>query len=239
MQQQQSTNIQPIQAIDYRSALELSKTKDVLDHFFLSLCGLQIIRAGDKATVSRLTKPAFTYEYAQQLITEIHIQANRITARTHFDSDYLERFYLLACDTLSDSLARVGFHHLISYEAWKQIQLLTGKDKDGKSGWERAIGLDWQIDEPVTYEMLAYVKKTYGLEEESWNQSAVLRSIFLDVHQFIVGATNRSKEHLTLDHEKAIHRETTTLLQDKPQQNEGWVDSVRKAMNKLAGGGRY
>lgn len=232
-----SSIIQPIQTIDFRSALALSKTNDVLDSFFLELCGLQVSKKGDNIVMYRISKPLFTYEAANELVRMIHVEVNRITGRTTYGDRFLNNYFTIETDGLIDYLARVAFHQMVSFKAWTKIQEMNNTDKEGRTLWETEVGITWDINDPVTNEMLSYIKDKYDLEFESWGQDSVLRRLFHTVSVFITGGMNRSLNKLTLDHEKAIHKETTILDSPVKQHNEGILQSIKQGLGRMVSPG--
>ena len=86
---------------------------------------------------------------------------------------------------------------------------------------------------PFNIEMLNTIKRVYDLEKEVFDQAIIMRHIFWSIRIFIHGGLNRSKNHLTLDHEKVIHKENTVFSGSTDQnQPEGMLERIK---NKIQG----
>jgi len=222
----------PMQQFDYQSALALSETRNIIEYFYRDWCGLQISKDGNKITVQRVSKPIFTYEFSKKLESEFFIEINRITGRTSYTTDRLNQYYLKKAETRTQVLAVEGIHHLISEKAWNAILEMKKKEL-----WGSEHNIEWDYDDPVNVDMLMIVKKEYDLENESFGQDSILRNLFWSMQIFIEGGLNRSENHLTLDHEKVVHKESVIQnTSEEATQKEGVLESAKRWINERIGG---
>jgi len=203
---------------DPTSILKLSDTREVIENIFYDLCGLKKITRGDNTYIIRITKPKTTYEFANDLQTLLFTQSNKVTARTDYTAMRLGNFFALKSDTLCDHFAIHGFNAFITEKAWKAIKELARinpsetPDSNGYTPnlWQTKYGIHWEYDLPVSQDMLEIVKEQNDLSQEEAGQSAELRELFWSIMIFLEGSLNKSKEHLSLDHEKQTISERTT-----------------------------
>jgi len=250
---EQERTVTPEQVPDTASILALSDTRSVIDSIYEDLCGLSKIKRGDNYVMVRTSKPRFTYEFAKDIVSQIFIESNRITSRTHYDAERLEAFYRLQSDTLKDFFTVHGFKNYITEEVWDKIlQLATEDKKDGKytietekgdvitkyrNKWYTMHNIYWDYNQPVNSDMVRIVKKIYDLEGEEVGQSTAMRTIFWSIRIFLEGGLNKSLNHLSLDHEKVTHSERVFQSDhDSNKQSEGFMRSTINNIKNLVGG---
>jgi hypothetical protein len=239
VEQQQHSSTQESAFFDATSALKLAESRDVIEDFVLDFCGLKrVYKKNGDVEIKRFSQPMFTYEFAKKLTSFIYMEVNRITSRTDFEKEELTRYYIKGSEVMSEYFSHVGINHLISDRAWELIlELGSGTDKirdeDGNiffdNKWYQKFGIIWDYNKPVNIDMLRIIKTQYGLDNEAFAQDVILRQIFWDVRVFVHGGLARSKDHLTLDHEKVIHKESFLSNQQNPEEpKEGFFDRIRK-----------
>lgn len=232
----------PFQPIDYRSALSLSETRSTTDSIFHDFCG--IIREEDekgKLHYRRISKPVITYDYADQLMTGVYSTSNRITARTTFTNEEIRKYCLTNGEALMMEMATTGMQHLISDQVWAiacelfELRYITvDSDKIATNRWYEEAGMICNFDTPFNIDHLNYIKKHYDLEDESFGQDVIMKRIFWEIMTFIHGSLNRSKDALTLNHEKVIHKESIIQSETQSQKpNESWLESVKSKLNNF------
>jgi hypothetical protein len=251
------------------SALQLAESKDVIEDFVLGYCGLKRnIQPDGDVKIVRFSRPVFTYEFAQHLMTYTYIEVNRITARTDFTPEELTNFYRKLFETRAELLAHIGINHLISDKAWDKVLELgrvkkkkvdfkdpeTGEvvgetleeqyfytkngDKIPLNDWYDKYHIIWDYHKPVNVDMLRIIKDDYGLEKERFSQSVILRHISWVMQEFVHGGMARSKNHLTLEHEKVIHKESILQSQtDGQPQKESAFERMRRTFRRMLPGG--
>lgn len=217
---------------DPTSILKLADTRDIIEYIFFDICGLKKIQKGDNFYIVRITKPKATYEFANDLQTLLFVQSNKITSRTDYSNIRLGNFFMLKSDTLNDFFSIHGFKSFITANAWKKIKELALPDTNAKpvkidsnnkryypNFWSTLYGIEWGYDLPVNQDMLDIVKKEYDLENEEAGQAAELRELFWSIMIFLEGSLNKSKDHLSLDHEKSTisERSHTNYVAGSPQ----------------------
>lgn len=196
-------SISSVGEIDIKNVLALSETEKEMGQFIDYLTGL--IRSSQKGVsqVVRAKKPIFTYEFTFELVQGIYFQVNRITARSTFTHEQIQKYNYLYTVALSKRLASAGMLNLISDSAWDKIVQYKNDDV-----WKTKYKHDWDYNKNVNKDMLDIVKKDFNLVEESFGQDIILHEILLSVIYFIDAGRSRAKEALTLDHEKTIYKET-------------------------------
>jgi len=236
---------------DFTSALALAESRTVVDFVIRDYCGLVEVQKGQNIELQRISQPIITFEFAKQIQNNVYAEINRITARTDFERDQLQRIMLIGARAMSEWFGVVGIDNLISPKTWEVAKSLLQNDpetayKDDptdqdepfkfKTFWESKYNISWDYNMPFTYEMLTIIKKDYNLTNESFGQDVILRPIFLAVRTFIEGGLNRSKDHLTLDYEKVIHKETIgQTIDTDTQKKEGAMQSIKNGLSKLFG----
>jgi len=235
----------PMQSFDPTSALQLAETREIINNIFYDLCGLQPVKQGDNVHYIRVTRPVFTYEFAKDIITKLYIEVNLITSRTTYDTEKIKIYLKKGVETMRDWFAMVGIDKLISERAWQKVNELGQVDpesvefnKDGsinennvsKNFWSTKHNLEWDYNQPVNDDMLRIVKEEFLLQEESFGQDVILRDRLWSIRQFIEGGINKSREALTLDHEKIIHKESIITNNDegRNRRGEGFIDNVKR-----------
>jgi hypothetical protein len=228
----------------YSNALELAETSDVIDSFILGWCGLIKKQEGVKDyALKRISKPTFTYEFAYNLGRFIFRESNRITGRTTYDKAMLSRYNMKRAEVLRGTLQHEGFPNMISEKAWyKIIELsqddLTTKNENNKclNFWQSKYNIVWNFHSPVNIDMLNIIKTEYGIVEPDYGQHAIMRQVFLDILIFLDGSLNRSRDALTLSHEKVIHKESyLESTEGQTNRKEGMVDNAKTAIRDLLG----
>lgn len=248
----QST-VLPFQTIDYSSALSLSETRSITDDIYLDLCGIiRIKKNNGEYEYKRLSKPIITYDFANKIMTGVYSIANRITARTDFNEKEIKRYCYTNGKALMMDMAIDGMQHLISNEAWEYALKLTEKiilkDENGENilqengenivitGWE-AIGLTWSYDMPFNIDHLNVIKERYSIDKESFGQDVIMNRVFWHIMTFIHGSLNRSKDALTLNHEKVIHKESIFQSESESKKNpENLIEKMKERINAITGG---
>lgn len=243
--QQNTSMAYPLTQVDAQNALQLSKTKDILDQFWVDWCGLKAINRNDQIIYVRVSKPKFTAEIAKKIESRIYIEINRLTGRTHYSPDQLDRLYIMSIKSMSEWFATEVFHNLISPTAWERCLELSQpdtnadavKDSEGhlfhQNFWKTKYNIDWHYDLPVNIEMLNIIKKEHNLKYEKFGQGIILRDIFWAIRIFIEGGLNRSMNHLTLDHEKTVHKETIAQHGEaQVRQSEGAIEAIKRFVRR-------
>ena len=234
----------PVTGIDAQSALQLSNTRDIVDDILIDLSGLQKIYENDTIKYIRVSKPKVTFEFAKDLITNIYIEVNRLTARTHYSAEQIDHYLYKQCETMIDWFCVTGFKNLVSDAAWYKCIDLAKTDPDGikitteegffqHNFWFTKHQILWNKNQPFNMDMLKIIKTEYNLENEAFSQDIILRNLFWSIRILIHGGLNRSLEHLTLDHEKVIHKEsmvTSSTDGDKP--SEGYLERIKNRFRK-------
>lgn len=241
--------VNPMHHFDAQSALQLAESRPTIENFFYDFCGLQPMKKGNEVQLIRVTRPTFTYEFAKDLVTKMYVEVNLVTGRTTYDKDKIRQYIKKKCETMMEWFAVVGIHKLISDRAWQKINDLAELDPDtlvegtdgkpstdaegniiGQSFWQSEHNIVWNYNMPVNDDMLRIVKKKYELTEESFGQDTILRDIFWSVRQFLEGGLNKSKDALTLGHEKVIHKESvlTTGGETRSRSGEGFLDRIKR-----------
>lgn len=234
----------PFQMPDYRSALSLSETRSITDSFFHDFCG--IIREETKEgelTYKRISKPICTYDFANKLANGIYSISNRVTARTTFSNEEIKKYCLTNGEALMMDMAVEGMQHLISNEVWaiaNELFELDEIDIDGRkvqtNKWYTKAKLICNFDTPFNIDHLNYIKKNYDLKDESFGQDVIMKRLFWSSMTFIHGSLNRSKDALTLNHEKVIHKESIVQSEKSSNNpNESWLEQVKAKLNGLGG----
>jgi len=236
---------------DFTSALALAESRSIVDFIIRDYCGLVEIKVGTDIELQRISQPIITFEFAKQLQNNLYAEINRITARTHFDKTQLQQIMLLGARSMSEWFGVVGIDNLISPKMWEIAKELLEDDPQSgykveedddedqiryKNLWETKYNLAWDYNLPFTSEMLLKIKKDFNLETESFGQDVILRPIFLAVRTFIEGGLNRSQDHLTLDYEKVIHKETIgQTFDNETTKGEGKLQTLKNGLNKFFG----
>lgn len=246
--EQKNTSIMPLSIVDSKSALELAETKDIIDKFWIDLCGLaEIQSSATNKSYIRVSKPKMTYEFAKDITSNIYIEVNRLTARTDFDKLQIESYLYKQCDTMADWFASEGMNNLISPRVWEICLELTQEDSEAElieirgkklvpNFWYTRFGIYWEYNSPFNVDMLNIIKRNFNLQKEVFGQAIILRNIFWSIRIFIHGGLNRSKDHLTLDHEKVIHKENTSFSgPSETQQSEGMLEKIKNKITSLGG----
>ena len=235
----------PYQQIDYSSALSLSETRTITDSIFHDFCGIiRIKQPNGQLVYKRISKPVLTYDFANKLMTEIFNIANRITARTTFTEREIKRYCYTNGKALMMEMAVSGMQHLISNRVWeKAIEYsmpkykITGTDNKETllSEWQYC-GIGWSYDNPFNIDALNYVKRKEDLEDESFGQDVLFKTIFWQVMTFIHGSLNRSQNALTLDHEKIIHKESVVQSETQTSKpSESVLDNIKDKVRRMTG----
>lgn len=212
----------PISIVDSKSALELAQTKDIIDNFWVDLCGLTKIKMDGSDAFIRVSKPKMTYEFAKDVTSNIYIEINRLTARTTFSVEQIDAYLSKQSETMCNWFASEGMGNLVSPRVWEICLQLSEPDKSANTVnindkevlpnfWWTRYSIYWDYNQPFNIEMMNIIKRNYNLQAESFGQATILRTLFWSIRIFIHGGLNRSKEHLTLDHEKVIHKENTVF----------------------------
>ena len=243
--EQHGSSVSPVSGIDAQSALELSKTRDIIDEFWSDFCGLVRVVEGDTEKFIRVSKPKLTYEFAKELTTGIYIEINRVTGRTNFGKEEINTYLLKQGETMSDLFASEGMRNLVSPRAWEITLELAKPDENAKpiklpngqeirpNKWYTKYGIFWEYNTPFNIDMLNIIKKDYDLEEEAFGQAIIMRHLFWSVRIFIHGGLNKSQDKLTLDHEKVIHKESFFASgQSQEKTSESKMEFLK---NKLQG----
>lgn len=233
-------------SFDPNNVLQLSETRDVIEDFIMKYCGLKKIQTGDIFNTVRRTKPVFTYEFSEYLHNQISVAINRITGRTTFKEDEIRNFCFNLMMSMIDWFATEGMKNLISDKVWKHILDYSKKQKTkdgdgyvkGTDIWSKQHHIDWNYDGDVTLDMVNIIKENVPeLVHEQFNQDIVLREILLSSMVFILGGLNRSKDGLTLNHEKVIYKEQYVgNFDNKTKSKEGLLDSARSLLTNATGG---
>jgi len=236
---------------DFTSALALAESRTIVDFIIRDYCGLVEVQNGNSVDLQRISRPIITFEFAKQIQNNVYAEINRITARTDFGEQQLQKIMLIGARAMSEWFGVVGIDNLISPKAWQIAKYLLQPDPDSKykkdedndeycykTYWETRYNIYWEYNLPFTSEMLTIIKEDYGLTDESFGQDVILRPIFLAVRTFIEGGLNRSKNHLTLDYEKVIHKETIgQTIDNETTKKEGAMQSIKNGLSKLFGPG--
>lgn len=243
--QNMSRSVMPLQFSNPESSLKLAESKSIIDRFFFDLCGLQVVRQGDKENVVRISRPQFTYEFAKDLTTRLYLEVNRITARTSYQEPRLKSYLNLQSHSMADWFATVGIHKIISEKAWQEIQKMSEVDPStviendngeftGFNYWKSLHGITWNENLPVSDEMLKIVKAKNNLDGERFGQDTILHNLFWSVRIFLEGGLNRSLDGLTLDHEKMIHKESVVMSpQNSKGGNESFIDKTKNGLMNM------
>ena len=260
MADQQQQIIQQMSGLpDLSSAIKLSESRDVIEFILKDYCGLRIVQMNNKDVLVREGRPLFTFDFAKDLSNNIYTEVNRISARTDFTKDQLQKIMFIGARAMSEWFGIRGVESLVSPKAWKIATSLLEPDKTNpvldKKGkpikdqdqneiyynkFYTKFKMIWNYDEPFTQEMLDAVKVGFDLDEERFGQDVILRPVFLAVRTFIEGGLNRSKDHLTLDYEKVIHKETfgATAQEQAVAQQEEKVSGIRQKITNFFNGNK-
>lgn len=225
--QESSTSTQT-GAFEAANVLALSDTRRIIiEDFALSLCGLQnVINHQGETVVKRFTKPTFTYEFVQQMISTMYMMVNLITVRTTFDDEQIRQYLFVESDALKLWYGSEGIRNLVSPKIWSYAE---------SEDWEEH-GISWSRHDFFNVDMLNILKDKYDLHNESYGQDMILRHVFWAMMEFIHGGMNKSLHHLTLDHEKVIYKETFVgNPTGEKNRNEGVLDGVKRRLNLWRG----
>lgn len=246
--EQKSSSIMPISIVDSKSALELAETKDIIDNFWVDFCGLTKLKVNGTDSYIRVSKPKLTYEFAKEVTSGIYIEVNRLTARTDFSKEQIDIYLFKQSETMCDWFAADGMKNLVSPRAWECCLKLAetdvgankikiGKEEIVPNKWWTKHGIYWEYNQPFNIDMHNIIKREYNLQNEVFDQAIILRHIFWSIRIFIHGGLNRSKDHLTLDHEKVIHKENTTFSGvSESDKSEGLIEKFKNKIQSSIGG---
>jgi len=235
---------------DYKSALALVETRDIVAKIVEDFCGVVVLDINGAKSQVRIAKPSLTSDMAIYLGNMVFTIINRVTGRTDFSDEQISQICLKTQEKLADLTPEVIIS-VVSEKAWKRILEIAEPDKtqeyvtkDTKEKyyenfWKTKYDIDWSYNRHVSSSMLQIVKEKYGLIEEDFNQKAHVLNIVNALMVFIRGGLNRSKEHLTLDHEKVIHKESMTQAGDVGKgSGQGGIQGVRNKVDEIFSGGR-
>jgi hypothetical protein len=215
---------------DYESVLALNNANQDIQNFAMYLLGIRSVRKNSAPVAyERDKKPFFTYEANSEMLRDLEIQVNKITMRTTFGPDDILAFNQVYAQALNDWMCTTGIQSFITHKAWKAIV-------DTK--WSE-YGLQWEISSPVTDDMLNFVKKRYGLERESANQSEKIHILYVSILYFVSSGRNKSLEHLMLGHEASTHQETVQINPNmSPRHTESVIGRMKESVQRMTGGPR-
>lgn len=181
----------PYQNYDRNSIIERLDPAKQIPIIIEHLLGIRAVskRSGADNTVSyiRYNKPTFTEEYIRVLEHQLSGYVNAIFTFSRFEVNEVRmRIRNIGLD-INRSFAIKGNDNYVSDQSWASIMKIHDKKENNLSGWVKH-GIKWEYNQPVTMEMLIYVKDF----DETCDQDVIFTQVGHQIRRMIEASYRRS-----------------------------------------------
>lgn len=239
------------------STLKLAETKDLIADMIDTLSGFDYVKKGTVMQKVRLTKPTFTHEFCKEIQSLVRIAINKVTGRTTFKDDDINKLSLNFGMSLLEYLGCKGFENYITDEIWgiakeyannekladEYSKLIDDSDsEDLKEHYAKELmnlirfPKNLKFDEKnddFTVKHMDFIVKKEGITVDRAGAKQVLSTLLWTIMPFFEGGLRKSESGLTLNYEKGIVKETIT---PGVVQQDNSTSGLNGAKNKMFGG---
>lgn len=240
----ESENVKQYSPPDKGSILEYINSSSDIVNIVNDMLGLNIYYMNEKGqvrtVVTRVSKPLFTREYVMQLAQDLHIFLNFTVQVSKFDQAKINmkmKNYLLA---LLKHLNTHGDDNYISNDTWQKIlaihqdyYILDDKNRTKLSGWQR-FGFNWDINKPVDFGMMYFVKDF----TEEVDQVIDFSKVIATFSAIIEASFNKSYSSANNDFGMLLRtlgemRTESTVLKEKEKEKKPFLGFAKKEEKKM------